>query len=178
MIKYIIILFASLSILPQSGLTQNKKNSIHFLYGNAGISGALTLNCSRILTEFDGFVDHLAGTVTYGAWFISDIGSGSYQALTVGISLGPDRGGFQINVGGARLYNSLDFDFKNYDYKNCLSTSKPDIYRLAKPKKSDFVFYSIVGNLGFSSKKVGKKIFYIAGLGYPEGIYAGIGLAF
>lgn len=76
------------------------------------------------------------GIGTWGVWS----SGGPYQSLAVGLLTGDNSGHFELNIGGARM-----FDTSAYKHEQSMS----NYFSEPQPLKSEYVNPSIVGAMGY-----------------------------
>ncbi|MGB3779358.1 MAG: hypothetical protein WA960_13445 [Tunicatimonas sp.] len=144
------------------------KNVVQASAGSMVVVGAYGINYERLLVQFeDNSLIGLWGKAGIGGWAEYGNNGGDYQQLTAGLLIGKSRGHLELNLGGARMYNQQGFE-------NYWMINDPQ----AKPVKSDYVRLSPVGSLGYRFQKREGGFLFRTGLGYPEGIFVGLGASF
>ena len=145
-----------------------RKNVVQASAGFGGVIAAYSVNYERLVIQFeDNSLIGLWGKVGVGGWAEYGNNGGDYQQLTVGLLTGKRRGHLELNFGGARMYNQQGFE-------NYWMINDPQ----AKPVKSNYVRWNPVGSLGYRFQKPDGGILFRTGLGYPEGIFIGLGASF
>lgn len=145
------------------------KNSIQATVGFAGLMGAYNVNYERKLVGFEkGTLIGLWSKIGFGGWAVWSSG-GSYQSATLGILTGAKNNHFELNVGGARMFNN-----RSYEEAQDISAhfSEP------QPLKSDYVHVRLVGTAGYRYQKPDGNFLFRCGIGYPETAFVGLGVAF
>jgi len=150
-------------------LEKPNRNLIHATIGIAGLAGTYHVNYERMLIGFEkGTLAGLWSKVGVGGWGVWSAG-GPYQSISVGILTGPHRNHFELNAGVARMFNRIGFE-----REQSLSTQLSE----PQPFKSGYVNVSLVGTAGYRYQKPDGSFMFRSGLGYPEIIYVGFGVAF
>ena len=146
-----------------------KKNAIYVTLGTVSLAGAYNINYERMIVGFDqGSVQGLWAKAGVGYWGVWSVG-GPYQSLTLGILTGPKSSHFELNAGVARMVNQ-----QGYDNAELINGDNPE----QPPLRSDYIDINPVGSMGYRYQKPGGHFLFRAGLGYPETLYVGLGVAF
>ena len=144
------------------------KNVVQASAGFGGVIAAYSVNYERLLLRFeDNSLVGLWGKAGLGEWAMFGDNGGGYQRLMVGLLTGKSKGHFELNFGGARMYNQRGFE-------NYWKINDPQ----AEPVKSNYVQWDPAGSLGYRFQKPEGGILFRTGLGYPEGIFIGLGASF
>ncbi len=145
-----------------------RKNVVQASAGAMVVVGAYGINYERLLVQFeDNSLIGLWGKAGLGEWAEYGNNGGGYQRLMVGLLTGKSRGHLELNLGGARMYNKRGFE-------NYWMINDPQV----KPIKSNYVQRNPVGSLGYRFQKREGGFLFRTGLGYPEGIFVGLGASF
>jgi hypothetical protein len=145
------------------------KNAIQATVGFAWLMGAYNVNYERMIISFEkGTLVGLWSKIGFGGWGVWSTG-GPYQSVTLGILTGAEKNHFELNVGGARMYNRSGYKH-DQDINNYLSEPQP--------QKSDYVNIKLVGTAGYRYQKPNGNFLFRCGIGYPETSYVGFGVAF
>lgn len=156
-IKLTFIILVGLITFASQGHSQSSdnyaKNSIHGSAGFVGLGGGLGLNYERLLryNPDRGFLNHLSVRVTGGTWVVWDTAG---KLALVGIT----------GLSGKkkhRLETMLGITAAKNDNLDIQST---DIL--------------LAAGLGYRFQKHEGGFVFRTGLGYPEGLYLGLGYAF
>ncbi|MDO6391643.1 hypothetical protein Q4E40_16025 [Pontibacter sp. BT731] len=145
------------------------KNAIQVTGGFAGLMGAYNMNYERKLVGFEkGTLMGLWSKVGFGGWGVWSTG-GPYQSATLGILTGAKKHHFELTVGGARMFDKI-----SYEHAQHISAhfSEP------QPLKSDYVDVRGVGTAGYRYQKPDGNFLFRCGIGYPETVFVGLGIAF
>lgn len=145
------------------------KNAIQATVGFVGLMGAYNVNYERMLVGFEkGTLIGLWSKVGYGGWGVWSTG-GPYQSATLGVLTGAKNNHFELHVGGARMFNT-----RSYEHDQHISShlSEP------QPLKSDYVDVRLVGTAGYRYQKPNGNFLFRCGIGYPETVFVGLGVAF
>ena len=165
-----IIIFSS-TVWGQSERISPERVSKNVVQASAGalvVVGAYGINYERLIVQFeDNSLVGLWGKAGVGEWAMYGDNGGGYQRLMVGLLTGKSKGHLELNFGGARMYNKRGFE--NYWMYN-----DPQV----APIKSNYLEWNPVGSLGYRFQKPNGGFLFRTGLGYPEGIFIGLGAAF
>ena len=152
----------------QDSLERVRKNAVQASAGFGRVIAAYSVNYERLIVQFeDNSLIGLWGKAGVGGWAEYGNNGGDYQQLTVGLLTGKSSGHLELNFGGARMYNQQGFE-------NYWMINDPQ----AKPVKSNYVRWNPVGSLGYRFQKPDGGILFRTGLGYPEGVFIGLGASF
>lgn len=164
------IIFSTLTGYGQSEPPDYKvtRNVVQLSAGFGGYFGAYNVNYERLLIQFeDNSLVGLWGKVGLGEYaVIYDLG-GPYQHVSLGLLGGRKKSHFELNFGGARMYDKRGFE--GYWKIQYPSTA---------PKKANYVQWNPVGSMGYRYQKPDGNFVFRTGLGYPEGVFIGLGVAF
>ena len=154
--------------LEQTSPKRIRKNAVQVSAGFGGVIAAYNANYERLIIQFeDNSLVGLWGKVGLGEWGEYGNNGGSYQQLMMGILTGKNKGHLELNLGGARMYNKRGFE-------NYWMINDPQI----KPVKADYVQLNLVGSIGYRYQNPNGNFVFRTGLGYPEGAFIGLGVAF
>jgi len=148
------------------------KTLIYITGGTAIFSSHLSLSLERnIYASDDIFFTSfwLKGSIGRDYYTMDEGLHRTYQLAFTNIS-GTGKNHFELSLGG-----SYCFDKSNYEYFIKLHDKEPEKYRI--PEKSDHEHYYFAFALGYRYQKPGGVIMFRTGVGYPETLYVGIGLA-
>lgn len=146
-----------------------KKNSIHAIVGFAGVAGSCSINYERMLVAFEkGTLVGLWSKVGVGVAGVWSSG-GPYQSVTLGVLTGAKNNHFELNIGGARMVNNIGYE--DAQRMSAYFAEPP-------PSKSDFVDFKVAGTVGYRYQKPQGKLLFRCGIGFPETIFVGLGVAF
>jgi len=126
------------------------KNIIHVSLAPDIAYNAATIFFDRIISQNENLATFVR--VGYGGWAKLLVGAGTQTLVQGGIILGSNNRRFEAALGVA-IQNEENNNIKE-------SNTIPSI------------------SLGLRSQKPGKRFVFRAGIGYPEGIYVGVGHAF
>jgi hypothetical protein len=145
---------------PVSTVDHKHKNNI---YGGATawpIMGSISINYERLILDFPerpGLTFY--ARISFGKW--TAWGAGGYGGILTGnvIFL---RKSNHIEAGLGKLL-TYDIERRNREPNT-------------EPEKYTFIYSTI--NLGYRYQNPASHLFFRAGLSYPEGLYAGLGISF
>ena len=146
------------------------KNAIQVSAGFCGIFGAYNVTYERLIIPFkENSIIGLWAKGGFGGYGEIYSTGGPFQHLSLGVLTGENKGHFELNFGGARMYN-----------KKALEDNRTHMHPQFEPeqKKEDYVKFNPVGSIGYRYQKPSGNFIFRCGLGYPESIYIGIGVGF
>ena len=175
--KIQLLLFIAFTIYPCYGQNSGdnpqeviNKNALQVSAGFSGFRGAYHVGYERLIIAFEeNSLIGLWAKGGLGGWGVIYSVGGPYQHLSLGILTGKKNGHFELNFGGARMYNKTGLEH---------DTTIGDYLLEPKPKKDDYVQLSPIGAIGYRYQKPSGNFLFRCGIGYPEAIYIGFGVGF
>lgn len=153
-----------LLVTAQSDLSKNDikyKNSIQASAGMIPFWGAAQVSYERILVNYNSKIIYAFGLgATYGTWF-EWTGGGPYVAISAKTLLFRGNHHFEATIGQSALIETKHED-EDENNKN--------------PWEAPYFRATISG--GYRYQKPDGRLIIRTGIGYPEAIYLGVGLAF
>ncbi len=154
----------------QAGL---RKNAVHALIGYLPAPYfAYDVSYERMLFDIrKGILNSIWAKASWGGWGTWGEG-GNFQRLGMSMLSGAGAGHIEINLGMVRRYDRVGYDDASYIYD-------PQNGRIpTSVEKSDYVSFAPSGAIGFRFQQPGGHFLFRFGIGYPEMIYLGLGVAF
>jgi hypothetical protein len=175
--KILLIFLIAFIIYPSYGQSRDenhqggvKKNALQVSAGFSGFRGGYNVTYERLIVSFEkNSLMGLWAKGGFGGWGVIYSTGGPYQHLSLGILTGKNKGHFELNFGGARMYNKTGLEHE---------TALRDHHSEPKPTKDDYVDFSPIGAMGYRYQKPSGNFLFRCGVGYPESIYIGFGLGF
>ena len=153
----------------QTSLKRIRKNAVQVSAGFGGVIAAYSANYERLLIQFDdNSLVGLWGKAGLGGYGILFGPDGPYQHVSLGLLTGKSKGHFELNLGGARMFDKGGFEF---------SKEMSDFHTEPAPEKKSYVSLSPVGSIGYRYQNPNSNFVFRTGLGYPEGAFIGLGVA-
>jgi hypothetical protein len=178
MLKEILLIFLiAFSFHPCYGQTPDEnhqeavpRNALQATAGFSGLRGAYSVTYERQIVSFEkNSLTGLWAKGGFGGWGVIYSVGGPYQHLSLGILTGRNKGHFELNFGGARMYNKTGL-------KRDMSLA--DLRLGPQPIKADYVDFSPIGAMGYRYQKPSGHFLFRCGVGYPESLYIGFGVGF
>jgi len=178
MLKEILLsFFIFFSIYPcygQNSAENNQevrpRNALQVSAGFSGFRGAYHFTYERRIISFEkNSLIGLWAKGGFGGWGVIYSTGGPYQHLSLGILTGKNKGHFELNFGGARMYNKTGLEHDTAIRNHQLEP---------KLTKDDFVKLSPIGAIGYRYQKPSGNFLFRCGIGYPESVYIGFGVGF
>ena len=151
-----------------------RRTAVHGYFGTWGLGGAAAIAAEHSFGEQQrGFIPYLALRGSYG-WWGTWGQSGHYQQLALVALTGKRSSHFELTAGMARLEKTYNFrrarDFYNSPSQPPLPTGAPET-----PRRSNYDEYVPTITVGYRYQR---RLIFRTGIGYPEGVYLGTGVAF
>ena len=138
------------------------RNALQVSAGFSGFRGAYHVTYERRIISFEkNSLIGLWAKGGFGGWGVIYSTGGPYQHLSLGILTGKNKGHFELNLGGARMYNKTGLEH----------------YTAIRDHQLELDF-SPIGAIGYRYQKPSGNFLFRCGVGYPESVYIGFGVGF
>lgn len=147
----------------------SNQNIVHGTLGFGGLWATLNLNYERQLTTTNSKIFRTVGFRAGGGYWATWGQEGPHFILTPVFVSGTKNNHFESSIGATLLYDKLSYD---------IGVSNANYFGETPPSKTEYMDIYPSGTLGYRYQKPDGWFVFRTGVGFPDIVYLGLGVAF